>query len=170
MPKQNRPLVRDGRIQARQKRTDRSYLRATPATDEAADAEIEQVEAEEAALDPTIEADVSGNEYDVTPEAAAEVAGEAEAAPVTEPELPPSAAVAPAPAAAPGQRVSRTSSTRLPTAVRAMQQQGVRKRREFDIHALAVRDTQYALHELRRIAVLATLVIVTLIVLGFVLR
>jgi hypothetical protein len=35
---------------------------------------------------------------------------------------------------------------------------------------MAVRDTRYAMHELRRIAILATLVIITLIVLAIVLR
>ena len=59
---------------------------------------------------------------------------------------------------------------RLPQSVRAMQQQGVRKRRELDLDALARSDTQYAMHELRRIAILATAVIVTLIVLSIVLR
>jgi hypothetical protein len=58
----------------------------------------------------------------------------------------------------------------LPTNVRAIQQQGVRRRREVDLHALAVADTRYALHELRRIAILTTMVVVTLIVLGIVLR
>jgi hypothetical protein len=57
-----------------------------------------------------------------------------------------------------------------PAAARAIQQQGVRKRREIDVNAMAMRDTRYAMHELRRIAILATLVIVTLIVLGIVLR
>ena len=61
-------------------------------------------------------------------------------------------------------------ASRVPTSVRAIQQQGVRKRREFDVQSLAVRDTQYAIHELRRIAILATMVVVTLIVLGIVLR
>jgi len=121
LPKQNKPLVRDGRIQAK-KRTDRSYLRSaapTPAT---------QKTAEETLAEPDEVADVID-------EAAASV-----------------------PAA------------RLPQAVRAMQQQGVRKRRELDLQALARNDTTYALHELRRIAVLATLVFATLIVLAFVLR
>ncbi len=126
MPKQNRPLVRDGRIQAK-KRTDRSYLRpgAAPA-DAPADAAEPDAFAE--------------------PDAVAEIL----------------ASTAPAVAAAtPG---------RLPTSVRAIQQQGVRKRRDIDLNALAVNDTKYALHELRRIAVLATMVVVTLIVLGIVLR
>ena len=65
---------------------------------------------------------------------------------------------------------ARPAPTRVPTSVRAMQQQGVRKRREFDVQSLAVRDTQYAIHELRRIAILAAMIVVTLIVLGFVLR
>ena len=54
--------------------------------------------------------------------------------------------------------------------MRAIQQQGVRKRRDVDLGALARRDTSYAYHELRRIGVLATMVIVTLVVLWFVLR
>ena len=65
---------------------------------------------------------------------------------------------------------ARPAPSRVPTSVRAIQQQGVRKRREFDVQSLAVRDTQYAIHELRRIAILATMVVVTLIVLGIVLR
>jgi hypothetical protein len=59
---------------------------------------------------------------------------------------------------------------RLPSNVRAIQHQGVRRRRELDLHALAVADTKYAIHELRRIAVLAAMVVVTLVVLGIVLR
>ncbi len=46
----------------------------------------------------------------------------------------------------------------------------MRKRRDIDLGALARRDTSYAYHELRRIAVLATMVVVTLVVLWFVLR
>ena len=118
MPKQNRPLIRDGRIQTR-KRTDRSYLR--PAGDAASD-------------QPTGE-----------PDAVAE-------------------AIA---SAAPAQKVV---PPRLPTSVRAIQQQGVRKRGDLDLHALAVSDSKYALHELRRIVVLAAMVVATLIVLAMVLR
>jgi hypothetical protein len=121
LPKQDRPLVRDGRIQAK-KRTDRSYLR--PSAKPAAPPE--------ASADPAGEPD----------EVAEVIASAAES-------IPPS---------------------RLPAAVRAMQQQGVRRRRELDLQALAVSDTKYALHELRRIAALATMVVVTLIVLGVVLR
>ena len=121
MPKQNRPLVRDGRIQTK-KRTDRSYLRpqAQPAP---------------------------------SPEPAGDDAGEPDEVAEVITSSPES-----------------TPPGRLPTAVRAMQQQGVRKRREVDLEALARADTSYALHELRRIAILATMVVATLIVLGIVLR
>ncbi len=143
MPKQNRPLVRDGRLQAKKKRTDRSYLRPEPAQPAAEPAPVEE--------------DVP-DASDVV-RAAARAAAEPEAAPApagVEPSTPVPA--------------TRTQTGKLPTAVRAMQQQGVRKRREFDIHALAIRDTNYAKHELRRIAILATMVVVTLVVLTFVLR
>ena len=67
-----------------------------------------------------------------------------------------------------------SSSRRVPGrasgSVRAMQQQGVRHRRELDVNELAMRDTHYAMHELRRIAVLTALVIIALIVLTIVLR
>jgi hypothetical protein len=79
------------------------------------------------------------------------------------------AAVTPTPARAEVTN-ARTTPSRLPTAVRAMQQQGVRKKRDLDPRELAERDTKYALHELRRIAVLAVLIIATLIVLGVVMR
>jgi hypothetical protein len=133
LPKQNRPLVRDGRIQGAKKRTDRSYLR--PASTPAAPPE--------AASDPD------------------DGASNAESDAVSE------ILVAEAPAAA-----ATTSAIpgRLPSNVRAIQHQGVRRRREVDLHALAVADTKYALHELRRIAVLAVMVVVTLVVLGIVLR
>jgi len=130
VPKQNRSLVRDGRIQAPKKRTDRSYLRPGGAPEVAA-AEGAATELDEAA---------SSNE------------------PVT------AFAPSPAPAAA------AAPIGKLPTTVRAIQQQGVRKRRNVDLAALARRDTSYAYHELRRIAVLATMVIVTLVILWFVLR
>ncbi len=140
MPKQNRPLVRDGRLQAPKKRTDRSYLRpSTGAT------EIVPVEDEAAELDEITEAPAAAG---------------------------PTAAVAP-PAPAPAKAAAAPASApagKLPTAVRAIQQQGVRKRGDVDLGALARRDTSYAYHELRRIAVLATMVILTLVVLWFVLR
>lgn len=137
MPKQNRPLVRDGKIQPRQKRTDRSYLGG----DAAAPADDAALVDEAAAQDELTEA---------APEAPS-----------------PIAAFAPPP---PAQPARPTASGKLPTAVRAIQQQGVRKRRELDVHALGVRDTRYAIHELRRIAVLASGVVVTLIALTFILR
>lgn len=151
MPKQNRPLVRDGRIQAKKKRTDRSYLRPEAAPAETV-SEEELLEKE--------------------PQDASEVVRAAVSA-AAEPSMPePTAAFAPPATAAPDAAVpfQRTPSGKLPTAVRAIQQQGVRKRREFDVQALAVRDTKYAIHELRRIAVLASMVVITLIVLALVLR
>ena len=131
MPKQNRPMVRDGRLQAPKKRTDRSYLTPAPA---------------ETAIEEAPEADAAAPEPDVTP-----IAVEA-------------AAVATEPSAAPSPQGRATG------AERALQQQGVRKRREFDVQALARRDTKYAYHELRRIAILATMVVITLIVLTLILR
>jgi hypothetical protein len=135
LPRQNRPLVRDGRLQAaKKKRTDRSYLAGAtrPAEPEPA--------AEDESLEP-----VDSTAVDEAP---------VEAMPEPEP------AVASAPARAAG---------RLPSSARALQRQGVR-RRELDVDALAERDSQYALHELRRILILTSMVIVTLIVLGIVLR
>ena len=160
MPKQNRPLVRDGRLQAKKKRTDRSYLRpgppeSAPQPDEAA-APTEEVEAApETPVDETTPAETAAPAEQVRPSARETGRPAARAATQTRP-------AAPAPA--------RPAPTRVPTSVRAMQQQGVRKRREFDVQSLAVRDTQYAIHELRRIAILAAMIVVTLIVLGFVLR
>jgi hypothetical protein len=77
-------------------------------------------------------------------------------------------APAPVPAAAPAAAAPRA----VPAvgAARALQQQGVRKRRDVDVAELLRRDSAYALHELRRIAVLAAILITTLIVLGVVLR
>lgn len=151
MPKQNRPLVRDGRIQAKKKRTDRSYLRPEAAPAETVNEE-ELLEEEPQDASDVVRAAVSA---------------------AAEPSMPePTAAFAPPATAAPDAAVpfQRTLSGKLPTAVRAIQQQGVRKRREFDVQALAVRDTKYAIHELRRIAILASMVVITLIVLALVLR
>jgi cell division septation protein DedD len=139
LPKQNRSLVRDGRIQAPKKRTDRSYLRPSSGA-------TEIVSVDDAEVDETSDA----------PEAP--VATEASMQPATAFAPPMAKPAAPAPVG------------KLPTAVRAIQQQGVRKRRDVDLGALARRDTSYAYHELRRIGVLATMVIVTLVVLWFVLR
>lgn len=155
MPKQNRPLVRDGRLQTPKKRTDRSYLRPG-GPDVAEEPTVDQVEL---AADDSMVTEVA----DAMEEAAASgplgafspPANPAPTAPVAQ------AAAAPRTAAAP---------SRLPTAVRAIQQQGVRKRRDVDLGALAARDTNYALHELRRIGILTVLVIVALVVLTLVLR
>ena len=134
MPKTNKPLVRDGRLQAPKKRTDRSYLRATESVP------VEHPLEEEAA-------EAQASVFAASPTAAFAPPAPAPAAPATAPPV-----------------------GRLPTTVRAIQQQGVRKRRDFDLGALARRDTSYAYHELRRIAALAMMVIVTLVVLWFVLR
>jgi outer membrane biosynthesis protein TonB len=134
VPRQNRPFVRDGRLQAKKKRTDRSYLRSSAAP----------------APQPVEE------ELEVTEEESAEA-----------PEPMPVAAAVAEPAHT---RAEPRPVQRVPAAVRAIQQQGVRKRGEIDLHELAVADTRYALHELRRIAILATLVIITIIVLAIVLR
>jgi hypothetical protein len=132
LPKQNRPLVRDGRLQPGKKRTDRTYLRPAAAPSPAP---------EQPSPEPTPEA--------AEPDAVAEILVE---------EAPAAAA---ATAAIPG---------RLPSNVRALQHQGVRRRREVDLNALAVADTKYALHELRRIVILTAIVLATLIVLAIVLR
>ena len=117
MPRQNRPVVRDGRAQTPGKRTDRSYLR------------------------PSAPPTASESEPTGEPDAVAEAIASGTAPPA-----------------------------KLPSSVRALQQQGVRKRRDVDLEALAVSDTKRAIHELRRIAVLATMVIATLIVLAIVMR
>ncbi|MHB8376742.1 MAG: hypothetical protein ACYDEB_07270 [Dehalococcoidia bacterium] len=152
MPKQNRPLVRDGRLQSKKKRTDRSYLRpdAAPAPVGGAPVAGETV-ADEAAASAGLAAP-SPDGATAQPAATGSARG---------------SGPSPAP---PTATAAATGGGRLPTTVRAIQQQGVRKRREFDVHALGVRDTTYALHELRRIFVLASMVIITLVVLWFVLR
>jgi len=162
LPKQNKPLVRDGRIQAKKKRTDRSYLAGAVAT------------ATDAVESPEHDTDIVDDPQKLAQAEAVEQAADDEVALLadttnTMASMPPPMSVAP-----PEPRVRPAATTRganrLPTAVRAIQQQGVRKRREFDLQALAQRDTAYAYHELRRIAILATMVIITLVVLGFVLR
>jgi hypothetical protein len=141
VPKTNKPLVRDGRLQAPKKRTDRSYLR--PSSGATNSTPVEAPLEEEAAGAESADRATSPTDAFAPPEPA------------------------PAPAAAPAKPAL---VGKLPTTVRAIQQQGVRKRRDFDLGALARRDTSYAYHELRRIAALATMVIVTLVVLWFVLR
>ena len=153
MPKQNRPLVRDGRLQAKKKRTDRSYLRPNGAS-RVAVADEPEVPEESTVADAAPDAPAQEAEMSVGAADAVEAATGRPAA-------------ASMPEAAPPQRAG---ATRLPTTVRALQQQGVRKRREFDVHALAIRDTKYALHEMRRIFILSAMVITTLIVLGIVMR
>ena len=132
MPKQNRPLVRDGRLQVndKKKRTDRSYLR--PETAGGADA------ATESAPDEGIENGTSE----------------------------PMASAVPAVATTTG----AAAPARVSSAVRAIQQQGVRKRRDIDLHALGVADTRYAIHEIRRIAVLTVMVVISLVVATIFLR
>jgi hypothetical protein len=132
VPKQNRPVVRDGRLQVRKKRTDRSYLRpASGAPAVPTDVEETQAPPEDVAATPL---------------------GVSEAA-----------MDAPAP-------VSAASSTaRVPAAVRALQQQGTR-RRVVDVESLLDADTRHARHELRRISILTTLSLVALIVLAVFLR
>jgi len=138
LPRQNRPLVRDGRLQAgKKKRTDRSYLGGV---------------ARPAEQEPPVE--------DESPETQDAAVADEELVEAT-----PEPATAPAPAAAP----AASTAARLPSSARALQRQGVR-RRELDVDALAERDSRYALHELRRILILTSIVIVTLIVLGIVLR
>jgi hypothetical protein len=160
LPKQNRPLVRDGRLQAKKKRTDRSYLRPGPS---------------EAAPEPD-EAPASSDDLEAPPESAVDEITAPETAAPADPTMPPARGTSRPTARSATQArpavpsAARPTPTRVPTSVRAIQQQGVRKRREFDVQSLAVRDTQYAIHELRRIAILATMVVVTLIVLGIVLR
>jgi hypothetical protein len=156
-------MVRDGRLQAPKKRTDRSYLRPTPAVeDEPLPEDVAPETVDEAAL----------------PESAGPAAPEAASDP-TAAFAPPKAAPAPAsptPRDAIGARASSAapataaSSGKLPTSIRAIQQQGVRKRRDVDLQALAVRDTNYAIHEIRRIAILTAMVIISLVVLTIVLR
>jgi len=134
MPKQNRPLVRDGRLQAPKKRTDRSYLRnADPAPPPGP--------TDDEATSPAI---------DAADDVRAAAKGVVSSPPVAQP-----AAAAPPP--------------RLSASMRALQQQGVKKQRDFDVHGLAVRDSRYAIHELRRIAIVSAIIVGTLIVLAIVL-
>jgi len=140
VPKQNRPIVRDGRLQV-QKRTDRSYLRPTAAPSQL---KTEADEPDETLVNPEDLPEEAGAE----PDAVAEVIQQVVQA-------------KPAPMA---------SAAALPASVRALQQQGVRKRREVDVEELARADARYALHELRRIAILAALVIGSLVVAAIALR
>lgn len=138
MPKQNRPVVRDGRLQPARKRTDRSYLGGSPAKVAPPPDEVLSNPAdvpEDAGAEPDMVADV--------------VEDVAEAAP---------------------RGSAAASIAAMPAAQRVAQPQGQRRRREIDVDALARADARYALHELRRIALFAALVLITLIVLAFLLR
>jgi hypothetical protein len=157
LPKQNRPLVRDGRLQAKKKRTDRSYLRPNGGSTSVIE---DEVAPDTAAEDEAVATANGATLVDREEPTVAEMATE-ETVSAADPVSPGSPAAVP---------VARSTAGRLPTTVRAIQQQGVRKRREFDVHALAIRDTQYAIHEVRRIFILASAVIITLIVLGLTLR
>lgn len=161
MSNKNRAVVKDGRLQVKKKRTDRSYLQPTTAPEPApSEAEDESAEEPQAAS--------------VAPEVAvADPPVESEAAVVPAPDpleaytppLPVPVPVSPAPATA-----TPVAAAPRVGAARALQQQGVRKRREVDVNELARRDSSYAMHELRRIGILAVMVVVSLIVLAIVLR
>lgn len=142
MPSQNRPVVKDGRLVVK-KRTDRSYLKPSAA------------EPEIAAPDVLPETDAPV--VDETTPVATSAATAAFTAPTAAPAAPPASAPTPAPAA--------KSAT-----ARALEQQGVRKRREVDLDAVARRDSNYAMHELRRIAILTAIVIAVLVILTLTLR
>jgi hypothetical protein len=137
VPKQNRPLVRDGRLQAaKKKRTDRSYLRTGAAPARVDEPAADEPQVEEESVDDALDA----------------IAEE------------------PAPAPVMSAAQATPSYSRVTGSMRAIQQQGVRKRREVDLDALAVSDTRYALHELRRIFIVTTLIVITLVVLAIVMR
>lgn len=142
LPKQNRPIVRDGRIQQPvRKRTDRSYLGGTAAAPTKVATPPDEVLENPADLPEDLGAE---------PDAIADVVDAVEAA-------------APAGTAA-------AAAAAVPNSVRATERQGQRRRRDIDLDELGRADTRYALHELRRIAILAAIAIVTLIVLAVVLR
>jgi hypothetical protein len=149
LPRQNRPVVRDGRLQVKKKRTDRSYLRPeAPAPESPA-------EPEPATKMPVAEA-----------ETIVEAEREDPLGAVAPPSAPHESPVAPASRPSP----TRSTATRTGGAARALQQQGVRRRREVDVDSLLRRDSSYAMHELRRIGALTVMVVTTLIVLGVFLR
>jgi hypothetical protein len=162
----NRTVVKDGRIQVKKKRTDRSYLQ-TEAAPASVDADSSAAPAEPAgavATEPAPEVTSSLNAGAPASEPEALSAPAVEADPVAAFTAPPPAPVVAA-AAAPVVAAPPRGG-----AARALQQQGVRKRREIDVNELARRDSSYAMHELRRIAILTVLVVVALVVLTLVLR
>lgn len=145
MPSQNRPVVKDGRLVVK-KRTDRSYLK--PTAEPESDTTLPETAAEAAPVaDETMpDATTTASAAFATPKAAPETAA-------------PAAPPAPSPPSAPKSATAR-----------ALEQQGVRKRREVDLDAVAKRDSSYAMHELRRIAILTAIVIVALVILTLTLR
>jgi hypothetical protein len=135
LPRQNRPVVRDGRLQTPKKRTDRSYLgTARPAS----------------APEPEAPAEESAAPHD--PGAAFQ---------------PPASPASPAAPVAP-------AAARQPSAVAPLATEHAatarRRRHEVDPEALLTQDSSYAMHELRRIGVLAVMVVATLIALGVFMR
>jgi hypothetical protein len=157
----NRTVVKDGRLQVKKKRTDRSYLQPEPPAAPATEADpVDE-------LVPSADAALTESAAPAAPEPAAEAPPEDPAAAFTPPPPAPPP-VQPAPIAPPATAVAATAP--LTGAARALQQQGVRKRREVDLDELARRDSSYAMHELRRIAILTAMVVLTLVVLAIVLR
>jgi hypothetical protein len=126
-----------------QKRTDRSYLRPTskPAPEQL---QTEADEPDETLVNPADLPEEIGAEPDIVADTIEDVVEESPAA--------------------------MASAARLPSGVRALQQQGVRRRREVDVDELARADTRYAMHELRRIAIITVVIVVALIVAAIVLR
>jgi hypothetical protein len=162
----NRTVVKDGRIQVKKKRTDRSYLQpeASPPAPPVTETEGAPVDAPE-----PVAAGVATESVETDAAPALVPSPVVEPDPVsafTTPPPPP----APAPAAVVPAAAATAPAAPRTGAARALQQQGVRKRREVDVNELARRDSSYAMHELRRIAILAVMVVAALIVLAVVLR
>jgi hypothetical protein len=174
----NRTVVKDGRLQVKPKRTDRSYLQpqapppsdpAEPAADDTAVAPAETIEQPEAATAAVAAPDALVTE-EAPPASESPVAESTPAAPAVAAPDPVAAFTPPPPAPAAAVAAAPVAASPRGGAARALQQQGVRKRREVDVNELARRDSSYAMHELRRIAILTVMVVVALIVLAVVLR
>lgn len=132
LPKQNRPLVRDGRLQAPKKRTDRSYLGAPPPA--------------------------------TSDEPSEQGASQAGAPPMNDPT---------AAFQAPAEVVSSAGTHAVPASrppIATTDAAARRRRRDVDPEQLLAQDSGYAMHELRRIAVLAAMVVGTLVALGIFMR
>lgn len=129
LSKQNKPVVRDGRLQAPKRRTDRSYLGTAPSS-------------------PVAEPDSPTPVQTADPA----VAFQSPVPTATAPSAPAAATAvaAPAPATAPAA--------------------AARRRREVDPEELLAQDSTYAMHELRRVGVIAALILGTLIGLGVFMR